>query len=75
MAWFGESQGRVIVSCAPDSVEEIVRVTDELGVSLLRLGETKDSSDLVIRTGSREDRISLERLWKPWSSAISSYMD
>lgn len=75
VAWFGESQGRVVVSCDSAHEEEVVRVAENLGISCLRLGVTQESPTLTIRTENRQDSAALDRLWNQWSGAISRYMD
>jgi phosphoribosylformylglycinamidine synthase subunit PurL len=54
-ALFGESQGRIVVSCAPSSTETVLAIAEERGVPAKRIGQVKSREagfTVTVRGGS-----------------------
>ena len=73
---FGEAQGRIIVSCDPGSLAEVLRVAESHGVPAQRIGTVVEESDgfsVTVRDGSVSAPIS--EIAEVYFQAISSIMD
>lgn len=46
---FGESQGRILVTCEDEKVEDLLRVAEEFGIPALNLGKTNVNGVLSIK--------------------------
>jgi len=68
---FSESQGRAIVSCAPDHTAEVLRRAAGSGISAERIGRTVTAAFLVERHGTPLVRTSAPELARIWRSAFA----
>ena len=67
---FSESQGRAVVSCAPEHAEELLRTARGLGVPARRIGRTVFGAFLVERNGVPLLKTSAQELERIWTSAF-----
>lgn len=73
---FGESQGRILVSCAPGRTEQVLATAVRYGVPAQRIGSVLAASEgftLEVRDGSV--RSSIESLADAYFGALSRIMD
>ncbi len=76
IALFGESQGRVVLSCDPDSTEALMKVAERHGVPARRIGVVTDGGDgfeVTVRDGSVSASIS--DVSEAYFGSIPSIMD
>ena len=67
---FGESQARVIVSCAPTLTGSVIDECKKHGLEARRIGRTKTATFLVERNGVPLVRTSTPELGRIWDSAF-----
>jgi len=73
---FGEAQGRILLSCAPDDVEAILATAKEYSVPARRIGTvTEPSEGLVIRLRDREVRAETQAILEARRDALPRRMD
>ncbi len=73
---FGEDQGRVVVSCAPQDVEEVQRTAEVHGVPAARVGIVAGPTEpLRIETASSSLCLPLERVAGEYFGAIPRVMN
>lgn len=73
---FGESNGRVVLSCDPDQLDRVLEVAEQHGVPAQKIGSVTAASDgfrLRVRGGSIGAPI--EELAEAYFNAIPSIMD
>ncbi|HEX9981635.1 MAG TPA: phosphoribosylformylglycinamidine synthase subunit PurL [Thermoanaerobaculia bacterium] len=68
---FSESQGRVVVSCAPEQTAEVLRMAEARGIPALRIGHTAHGMFLIERNGVPLVRVSAPELLRVWRSAFA----
>ncbi len=67
---FSESQGRILLSVAPDAVEALRSLADETGVALSRIGVTGGESLRIRVNGVSAVDLSVERVRDWWWNAL-----
>jgi len=73
---FAEGQGRVIISCAPESVEEVLRITRDHGVPCRTIGRVAGFDDRFrITSGSSGVDLDLAKLNEAFFGTIPRIMD
>ena len=70
---FGETQSRVVVSCAPDHATKVLERARLLGVPAVRLG-TVGGDQLVLKTRAGESATPLTELHDLWWNSIARLM-
>ncbi|MEE2776114.1 MAG: phosphoribosylformylglycinamidine synthase subunit PurL [Acidobacteriota bacterium] len=73
-ALFSESQARAIVAIAPDSVNEALAATTELGVPVAEIGEV-GGTDLAIINGGDAAVCGVADIKQTWLEALPSALD
>ncbi len=74
--FFGEGQGRVVVSCAPDDAETVMRLAQGHGVPCHRLGTVKAPGERFrIRAGASGVDVDPDALADAFFGAIPGIMD
>ena len=73
---FGESQGRVVVSCDPDDSDDVMRLARRHGVPCRTIGEVgAPGGRFRIKAGASGVDVDLEALVERHASAIPRIMD
>jgi phosphoribosylformylglycinamidine synthase len=73
---FGEAQGRIVVSCAPDQVEAVLETAGRHGVRARRIGSVEAADHgLRIRAAGHDVRTDMRELLAAWRDALPSRMD
>ncbi len=74
---FGEAQGRIVVSCAPERVEEVLAVADRHGVPARRIGTVGPVEGRFVVTTGSGPRIDLPitRVARAYYDAIPQIME
>jgi phosphoribosylformylglycinamidine synthase II len=73
---FGEAQGRVVVSCPADGVEEVLALAEDYDVPARRIGTVgARGGDLRVRVRNASVSVSMGRLRDVWISALPDIMD
>lgn len=73
---FGEAQGRIVVSCAADHVEDVLRSAERHGVPATRIGSVGEPRGTFrIRTPDAEIRAPAAELAEHYHTAIPRIMD
>ncbi|HLU24885.1 MAG TPA: phosphoribosylformylglycinamidine synthase subunit PurL [Longimicrobiales bacterium] len=73
---FGEAQGRIVISCAEEHVEEVLRAADRHGVPAARIGTVGEpGGTFTIRTPEAEIRAPIAELAEIYHTAIPRIMD
>jgi phosphoribosylformylglycinamidine synthase len=75
-ALFGEAQGRIIVSCAPDKTAEVLRVAEFFEVPARRIGSVRGPEDefrIAVRGGSVS--ASVDELATAYFDSLAKRMD
>ncbi len=74
--FFGEAQGRIVISCAPDDVEALLEVAADHGVPARRIGTvTEGAGNIRIGGAGTEILVRTESLAEGYFGALSSIMD
>jgi phosphoribosylformylglycinamidine synthase len=73
---FGEAQGRVVVSCAPDRVDDVLERALRYGVPARHVGTVKKAAEGVrIAGGGHEVRAEVAALLAAWRDGLPARMD
>jgi phosphoribosylformylglycinamidine synthase len=73
---FGEAQGRIVVSCAPDDVDALLRVAEDHGVPARRIGTVGEAGgDFSIRLQDGAVSQPIEAVAEAYFGAIPGIMD
>jgi phosphoribosylformylglycinamidine synthase subunit PurL len=75
---FGEAQGRIVVSCAPDSLEAVLAVAAGCGVPALAIGavgEAVDDARFRLKAGGATIDVPIAELAESYNTAIPKLMD
>lgn len=73
---FGEAQGRVVVSCSADRLEEVLAVAGDHDVPARRIGTVgARGGDVRIRVRSASVSVSADRMRDVWIGALPDIMD
>ena len=73
--FFGESQGRVLISVSPQNEASILQAAQEAGLAAQVLGSTDDSARFKISVeGDEVIDTTVSSLRETWSQAIPNYM-
>ncbi len=73
---FGESQGRIVVSCDPAQTPEVLRVAEQHGVPAQRLGSVTSAEEgfrVTVRDGSVD--VPIDEMSKAYFGALPSIMN
>src|SRR5688500_1866545 len=74
--FFGEAQGRIILSCAPANLDRVLKITQKHGVPERPIGQEEEvNSDLSITGTGTSLRMPVEHLSQVWRSAIPRLME
>src|SRR5258708_27602730 len=68
---FSESQGRALVSCKPEHLEDVLRHARKHGVPAMPIGRTRVATFLIERNGIPLIRTSTPELFRIWRSAFA----
>jgi len=73
---FGEAQGRVVLSCTPEAVDEVLRIAGEHGVPAARIGTVGGADGrFVVRTPGATIDVAVGRLAGAYHHAIDRIME
>ncbi|MFV1986823.1 MAG: phosphoribosylformylglycinamidine synthase subunit PurL [Gemmatimonadota bacterium] len=73
--WFGESQSRVVVSCAPEQAADLVELAARHGVPMASIGTVGErSDDWVVRGGGHEVETAVADLRHIYENALPRRM-
>jgi phosphoribosylformylglycinamidine synthase len=73
---FGEAQGRIVVSCAPEDVDAVLALADEHGVPARTVGSVgKAGSPMSIRMKNASVSVSSAAVLEAYFGAIAGIMD
>ena len=76
VALFGESQGRIVVSCDPARTDEVIRMADRHGVPARRIGSVTGAGEgIVVRVRDGSIEASLDAAAEAYFGAIPRIMD
>jgi phosphoribosylformylglycinamidine synthase len=67
---FGESQGRVLLSCAPEQRQEVIRRAKDAGVPAMRVGHTAAAAFIIERAGQTLVRTTAPEMARVWRTAF-----
>ncbi len=75
-ALFAESHGRVVVSCAPDQAEEVLRLAERNGVPARKIGRVgAPGAGFRIRTPRGSIDTTMDRLMDVYTESLARIMD
>jgi len=75
-ALFGEAQGRIIVSCAPESTAKVLQVAKEHGVPARRIGAvTEGGGEFSIKVRDGFISAKLDEMAEAYFGALAGIMD
>lgn len=75
-AFFGETQGRVIVSCSPESVERVLAIAAEFDLPAGRIGTVGAPSGFFnLRTSRGSIRVEADRVARIYRDALPTLME
>jgi phosphoribosylformylglycinamidine synthase subunit PurL len=73
---FGEAQGRIVVSCAPESTEEVLRIASRYDVPARRIGSVREAAEgFTIELEGARVAASLDEMADAYFGAIPAIMD
>ena len=72
---FGESQSRIILSCAEKSLNQIKKIAKKHKTSLQVIGSTGGNRFIVSDNDNKLIDLSLEKLQDTWSNALRKDID
>ena len=73
---FGESHGRIVVSCAPDSTEEVLRIAGLHDVPAVKIGSVLDGSEgFSLKVRGASISTSTDEIGAAYFGAIPSIMN
>jgi len=76
IALFGESQGRILVSCDTENTDEVLRIAEQYGVPARRIGRVVDAADgFAVDVRDASLRASMADLSDAYFGAIPKIMD
>jgi phosphoribosylformylglycinamidine synthase subunit PurL len=74
--FFGEAQGRIILSCAPGNLDRVLKIAQKHGVPARPIGQVEEvNGDLRITGAGTSLRVPVEHLSQVWRSAIPALME
>jgi phosphoribosylformylglycinamidine synthase len=71
---FGEAQGRIVVSCAVDSVAKVVAIAEQHGVTARHIGDVTADRFRIVAPGARVE-LAPEQIAEAWHTAIPRLME
>ena len=74
--YFGEAQGRIILSCAPGNLDRVLKIAQKHRVPARPIGQVEDvNGDLRITGAGTSLRMPVEHLSQVWRAAIPHLME
>jgi phosphoribosylformylglycinamidine synthase subunit PurL len=74
--FFGEAQGRIVLSCAPGNLDRVLKIAQNRGVPARPIGQVEEvNGDLRITGAGTSLRVPVEHLSQVWRSAIPALME
>ncbi len=76
VALFGESQGRIVISCSPDQTQEVMRIASLHELPANKIGSVREASEgFSVRVRDAEVSTGLAELAEAYFQAIPKIMD
>ena len=73
---FGESQGRIVLACAPDDVEQVLRIAERYDVPATEIGTvTEGDRPFRVTTPTAHLEVDLQTLSDTFFGTLAGIMD